>query len=68
MLHANVISTFQSIAFDFWNISKQCRPICCLMLPNKRNVFARFDEIPSMTLKDNKETAYIKAIKNCKGK
>ena len=33
-----------------------------------RNVLARFDEIPSMTLKDNKETVYIKAIKNYKGK
>ena len=33
-----------------------------------RNVFARFDEIPSMTLKDNKETVYIKVIKNYKGK
>ena len=31
-------------------------------------MFARFDEIPSKTLKDNKETVYIKAIKNYKGK
>ena len=33
-----------------------------------RNVFARFDEIPSLTLKDIKETVYIKAIKNYKEK
>ena len=33
-----------------------------------RNVFARFDEIPSMTLYDIKETVYTKAIKNYKGK
>ena len=33
-----------------------------------RHVFARFDEISSMTLKDIKETVYTKAIKNYKGK
>ena len=33
-----------------------------------RNVFARFDQIPSMTLYDIKETVYTKAIKNYKGK
>ena len=33
-----------------------------------RNVFARFDEIPSLTLQDIKETVYTKAIKNYKGK
>ena len=33
-----------------------------------RNVFARFDEIPSMTLYDIKKTVYTKAIKNYKGK
>ena len=33
-----------------------------------RNVFAMFDEIPSMTLYDIKETIYTKAIKNYKGK
>ena len=32
-----------------------------------RNVFARFDEIPSMTLYDIKETVYTKSIKNYKG-
>ena len=31
-----------------------------------RNVFAKFDEIPSMTLFDIKETVYTKAIKNYK--
>ena len=31
-------------------------------------MFARFDEIPSMTLLDIKETVYTKAIKNYKGK
>ena len=31
-------------------------------------MFARFDEIPSMTLQDIKETVYTKAIKNYKGK
>ena len=31
-------------------------------------MFARFDEIPSMTLKDIKETVYTKAIMNNKGK
>ena len=31
-------------------------------------MFARFDEIPSITLKDIKETVYTKAIKNYKGK
>ena len=30
-------------------------------------MFARFDEIPSITLKDIKETVYTKAIKNTKG-
>ena len=33
-----------------------------------RNVFTRFDKIPSITLKDIKETVYTKAIKNYKGK
>ena len=33
-----------------------------------RNVFARFDEIPSMTLYDIQETAYTKAIQNHKGR
>ena len=33
-----------------------------------RNVFARFDKIPLMTLEDIKETVYTKAIKNYKGK
>ena len=33
-----------------------------------RNVFTRFDQIPSMTLYDIKETVYTKAIKNYKGK
>ena len=33
-----------------------------------RNVFVRFDGIPSMTLKDIEETVYTKAIKNYKGK
>ena len=33
-----------------------------------RNVFARFDKIPSITLKDIKKTVYTKAIKNYKGK
>ena len=33
-----------------------------------RNVFARFDETPSMTLQDIKESVYTKAIKNYKGK
>ena len=32
------------------------------------NVFATFDEIPSMTPSDIKETVYTKAIKNYKGK
>ena len=32
------------------------------------NVLAKFDEIPSMTLKDFKESVYTKAIKNYKGK
>ena len=32
------------------------------------NVFARFNEIQSMTLKDIKETVYTKAIKNYKEK
>ena len=32
------------------------------------NVFARFDEIPSMTLLGIQETVYTKAIKNYKGK
>ena len=42
--------------------------------PVDRNKYARFDEIPSMTLKDIKESkrnglyAYTKAIKNHKGK
>ena len=31
-------------------------------------MFARFDGIPSMTLKDIKETVYTKVIKNYKGK
>ena len=31
-------------------------------------MFERFDEIPSMTLEDIKETVYTKAIKNYKGK
>ena len=34
-----------------------------------RNVFAKFDEIPSMNLlKDIMETVYTKAIENYKGK
>ena len=33
-----------------------------------RNVFSRFDEVPSITLKDIKETVYTKTIKNYKGK
>ena len=33
-----------------------------------RNVFARFDEIPSMTLLDIQETVNTKAIKTYKGK
>ena len=33
-----------------------------------RNVFARFDEIPSMSHLDIKETVYAKTIKNYKGK
>ena len=42
--------------------------------PGDMNKYARFDEIPSMTLKDIKESkryglyAYTKAIKNYKGK
>ena len=32
-----------------------------------RNVFARFDEITSITLLDIKKTVYTKAIKNYKG-
>ena len=31
-------------------------------------MFARFDEIPSITFYDIKETVYTKAIKNYKGK
>ena len=34
----------------------------------EKNVIARFDEIPSMNLKDIKENVYRKAIKNYKGK
>ena len=34
----------------------------------ERNVFVRFDEIPSMTLSDIKETVNTKAIKSYKGK
>ena len=30
-------------------------------------MIARFDEIPSITLKNIKETVYIKVIKNYKG-
>ena len=30
-------------------------------------MFAKFDEIPSRTLEDIKETVYTKAIKNYKG-
>ena len=43
----------------FFNIS------ICL---EDRKVLRRFDEIPSMNLKDIKETVYTKAIKNYKGK
>ena len=32
------------------------------------NVFAKIDEIPSLTLKGIQETVYTKAIKNYKGK
>ena len=41
--------------------------IICICLED-RNVFARFDEIPSMTLQDIQETVYTKAIQNYKGK
>ena len=33
-----------------------------------RNVYAKFDEILSLTLSDIKETVYTKAIKKYKGK
>ena len=34
----------------------------------ERNVFARFNEFPSMNLLDIKENVYTKVIKNYKGK
>ena len=40
--------------------------ICSICLED-RNVFVRFNEIPSMTLSDIKETVYTKTIKNYKG-
>ena len=42
-------------------------PLLISICPEDRNVFARFDEISSMTL-DINETVFTKAIKNYKGK
>ena len=66
------LSIQKSLRITKGNNSNSIGPYTLFILINTcledRNVFARFDEIPSMTLYDIKETVYTKAIKNYKGK
>ena len=53
---------------EYSNIRISFTSLLIIICLEDRNVFARFDEIQSMTLYDIKETVYTKAIKNYKGK